>query len=45
MMREGTALAEATIGSGFVDQAHFTRRFEATYDITPGRWRALLRNR
>ncbi|PJI45814.1 MAG: AraC family transcriptional regulator [Rhizobium sp.] len=43
MMREGTGLAEAAFGSGFADQAHFTRHFKATYGMTPGHWLALLR--
>lgn len=33
----GAALAEAAIGSGFADQAHFTREFRRVYGTTPGK--------
>lgn len=34
-------LAEVAIGAGFADQAHFSRKFKATFGITPAHYRAL----
>ncbi len=36
-------LADIALGSGFADQAHFTRMFTAAYGISPGRYRSLER--
>jgi AraC-like DNA-binding protein len=36
-------LADIALGTGFADQAHFTRMFTAAYGISPGRYRALGR--
>jgi AraC-like DNA-binding protein len=41
----GTPLADAAIEAGFADQAHFTRAFRAAFGLTPGRYRALRRQR
>ena len=34
-------LADIALGTGFADQAHFTRMFTAANGISPGRYRAL----
>jgi AraC family transcriptional regulator len=38
-------LADVAIGAGFVDQSHFTRAFKRHTGVTPGRFRALLREK
>jgi AraC-like DNA-binding protein len=40
LIAEGSSLADAAIGSGFADQAHFTRHFRRAFGMTPGRWMA-----
>jgi len=40
LLREGAALAEAAISSGFYDQAHLTREFVRTYGFTPNAFRS-----
>ncbi|GAA4486411.1 AraC family transcriptional regulator [Actinoallomurus oryzae] len=37
-LREGCALAETALATGFADQAHFTRVFKAAWGMTPGRY-------
>ena len=37
------SLVDVALGSGFADQAHFTRMFTAAYGIPPGRYRLLGR--
>jgi AraC-like DNA-binding protein len=38
-------LAEVALDAGFADQAHFSRRFTATFGLTPARYRALHQQR
>ncbi len=40
----GDSLADAAADSGFADQSHLTRQFKATFGLSPGRWRSLLRH-
>jgi AraC-like DNA-binding protein len=40
-LAEGRSLVEVAIAVGFADQAHFTRKFKATFGVTPARYRAL----
>jgi AraC-like DNA-binding protein len=40
-LRRGRALADVALGSGFADQAHFTRVFKAGVGVSPARYRAL----
>ncbi|WP_105437330.1 AraC family transcriptional regulator [Neorhizobium sp. T25_13] len=44
MLSEGGSLADVAVGTGFADQAHFTRHFKKTFGMTPGRWVALSRS-
>jgi len=37
----GQSLADTAADAGFADQSHMTRLFNATYGISPGRWRQL----
>lgn len=37
----GISLADAAALTGFSDQSHMTRRFAATFGMSPGRWRQL----
>jgi AraC-like DNA-binding protein len=37
----GRPLVDVALDLGFADQAHFTRRFTATFGITPGEYRRL----
>lgn len=37
----GQSLADTAADAGFADQSHMTRMFNATYGISPGRWRQL----
>jgi|SRR5687767_12025020 AraC-like DNA-binding protein len=39
LIRDGAALSEAALRSGFADQSHMTRSFVRQYGFTPGRWR------
>mgnify|MGYP001799864640 CR=1 FL=1 len=39
----GATLADASISSGFSDQAHMTRHFKASFGMSPGRWQRLQR--
>ena len=41
LIRNGTPLAEAALGSGFADQSHMTRQFKKAYGLSPGRFAAL----
>src|SRR5579884_2895744 len=38
---QGHPLVEVAIESGFADQAHFSRKFKATFGITPAHYRTL----
>lgn len=38
-IRLGATLADAALDAGFADQSHMSRRFKATYGITPGQYR------
>lgn len=38
-IRLGASLSEAALEAGFSDQSHMSRRFKATYGITPGQYR------
>jgi AraC-like DNA-binding protein len=38
----GHSLADAAIMTGFSDQSHMTRRFKATFGISPGHWKSLV---
>jgi AraC-like DNA-binding protein len=40
-LRDRRPLVEVAGETGFADQAHFTRRFKATFGLTPARYRAL----
>ena len=40
-LRRGRALADVALGTGFADQAHFTRVFKAGVGVSPARYRAL----
>jgi AraC-like DNA-binding protein len=40
-LKRGEPLADVALGSGFADQAHFTRMFAATYGLPPGRYAAI----
>ena len=42
-LRRGRALADVALGTGFADQAHFTRVFKAGVGLSPARYRALAR--
>lgn len=37
-------LSEVALEAGFADQAHFSRKFKATFGITPAQYRALSRD-
>lgn len=39
----GATLVDAAMRAGFSDQSHMTRRFKASYGISPGHWQRLLR--
>jgi AraC-like DNA-binding protein len=41
-LQRGTAVVDAGLATGFVDQAHFTRMFRAMYGHPPGRYVRLL---
>lgn len=41
-LAEHRPIVEVALGSGFADQAHFTRRFKAAFGLTPARY-AILR--
>jgi len=38
-IRLGASLSDAALDAGFSDQSHMSRRFKATYGITPGQYR------
>nr|WP_246541703.1 AraC family transcriptional regulator [Roseibium polysiphoniae] len=38
----GVTLVDAAMRQGFSDQSHMTRRFKASYGISPGHWQRLL---
>jgi AraC-like DNA-binding protein len=38
LIRDGAALADAALASGFADQSHMTRHFKKAYGLSPGRW-------
>ena len=42
LLRDGTALAEASVAAGFADQSHMSRRFKSAYGLTPAAWVAAL---
>jgi AraC-like DNA-binding protein len=45
LIENGSSLAQAALEAGFSDQSHMTRRFKATYGVTPGQYQqALERN-
>ncbi len=39
MLRQGKAIAEAALASGYVDQSHFHRAFVKYFSVTPGCYR------
>jgi len=41
---DGAPLAEIALRAGFADQSHFTRAFQQHAGVTPGRYRALVKN-
>jgi len=41
LLAQNRSLIEVALEAGFVDQAHFSRLFKATFGITPARYRAL----
>lgn len=43
-IRHDRSLADIAFGSGFADQAHFTRKFKAAYGVTPARYATLQAN-
>ena len=43
LLQDGQSLADAAAHAGFADQAHMTRQFRATFGLTPGKWRELVR--
>ena len=40
-LAQGRSLVDVAIKAGFVDQAHFSRMFKATFGITPALYRSL----
>lgn len=38
----GVTLVDAAMRQGFSDQSHMTRRFKASYGVSPGHWQRLL---
>lgn len=40
LIRQGMALPDAAVASGFADQSHMTRVFVQRFGFTPGLWRA-----
>jgi AraC-like DNA-binding protein len=42
LIESGSSLAQAALEAGFSDQSHMTRRFKATYGVTPGQYRQAL---
>jgi AraC-like DNA-binding protein len=43
-IHQGDALVDVALGTGFADQAHFTRAFRSAFGLTPARYRALRAN-
>ncbi len=43
MIRNGAALADTAIATGFADQSHFHRSFVRRYGVTPGAYAAAMR--
>jgi len=41
LIDSGEPIAGVAADLGFVDQAHFTKRFKAVFGVTPARWRQL----
>ncbi|WP_431046979.1 helix-turn-helix domain-containing protein [Streptomyces sp. P1-3] len=42
LLAEGAAPSTAAAEAGFADQAHLTRWFTRTYDVTPAAYRTTL---
>jgi AraC-like DNA-binding protein len=38
LLARGQSIAETAADAGFADQSHLTRRFKATFGVTPGAW-------
>ncbi len=38
LLRRGNTISDIAVDTGFVDQAHFTRRFKAIVGVTPGQY-------
>jgi AraC-like DNA-binding protein len=38
LLRRGNTISDIAVDTGFVDQAHFTRRFKEIVGVTPGRY-------
>jgi AraC-like DNA-binding protein len=38
LLRLGNTISDIAVDTGFVDQAHFTRRFKAIVGVTPGQY-------
>jgi AraC-like DNA-binding protein len=39
LLAQGQSIAETAADAGFADQSHLTRRFKASFGVTPGAWR------
>ena len=45
LLAAGLPMAEAAAACGYADQSHMSRKFKQTYGLSPGRWRAMTRQR